>query len=195
MTLSQDTVAGHYLLLQLGSSFASTSKRTTIQFSDLKGKRYWFPLTMLQIGIGLLVLQQLNGINGVFFYSSKIFESADGNFAAKSGYQFLFAEIHKQQPGVTYVSHKRKMFIMLYTSVRSLQNYGRKLGPYSLLNGYLGNMESKKQSLPRSTSCHAETASPTSKRVGSGVLGIARNPSTSADPYSSCLASSRCIMV
>ena len=29
--------------------------------------------------------------------------------------------------------------------------------------------------------------------MGSGVLGIARNPSTSADPYSNCLASSKCI--
>ncbi|KAK7821745.1 sugar transporter erd6-like 6 [Quercus suber] len=58
---------------EIKRSVASTSKRTTIRFSDLKRKRYWFPLT---IGIGLLVLQQLSGINGVFFYSSNIFESA-----------------------------------------------------------------------------------------------------------------------
>ena len=31
---------------------------------------------MLQIGIGLLMLQQLSGINGVLFYSSNIFERA-----------------------------------------------------------------------------------------------------------------------
>lgn len=31
---------------------------------------------MLQVGIGLLVLQQLGGINGVLFYSSTIFASA-----------------------------------------------------------------------------------------------------------------------
>ncbi|KAL4643154.1 hypothetical protein ACB092_02G072800 [Castanea dentata] len=62
----------------------STSKRATIWLSDLKGKRYWFPLMMLQIGIGLLVLQQLR----------------DGNFAVKSGYQFLSAlqEIPAPQP-------------------------------------------------------------------------------------------------
>ncbi|XP_075655576.1 sugar transporter ERD6-like 6 [Castanea sativa] len=58
---------------EIKRSVASTSKRTTIRFSDLKRKRYWFPLT---IGIGLLVLQQLSGINGVFFYSSNIFASA-----------------------------------------------------------------------------------------------------------------------
>lgn len=31
---------------------------------------------IMQIGIGLLVFQQLTGINGVLFYSSTIFESA-----------------------------------------------------------------------------------------------------------------------
>ncbi|XP_031388514.1 sugar transporter ERD6-like 6 isoform X2 [Punica granatum] len=52
---------------------ASSSKRTTITFAALKRKRYWFPL---MIGIGLLILQQLTGINGVLFYSTTIFESA-----------------------------------------------------------------------------------------------------------------------
>nr|POE76521.1 hypothetical protein CFP56_38279 [Quercus suber] len=103
--------------------------------------------------------------------------------------------VFRSQGKEILVSFNDRNWITCATATQCLQNYGRKLGPYSLLNGYLGNMESKKQSLPRSTSCHAETASPTSKRVGSGVLGIARNPSTSADPYSSCLASSRCIMV
>ncbi|KAJ6740077.1 hypothetical protein OIU79_000256 [Salix purpurea] len=52
---------------------ASSSKRTTIRFADLKRRRYWFPL---MVGIGLLVLQQLSGINGIFFYSSNIFANA-----------------------------------------------------------------------------------------------------------------------
>ncbi|KAK9165514.1 hypothetical protein Scep_000705 [Stephania cephalantha] len=52
---------------------ASTSRRTTIRLSELKQRRYWFPLT---IGIGMLMLQQLSGINGILFYSSNIFKSA-----------------------------------------------------------------------------------------------------------------------
>ncbi|KAL4649974.1 hypothetical protein ACB092_01G052400 [Castanea dentata] len=58
---------------EIKRSVASTSKRSTIRFAELKQRRYWFPLT---IGIGLLVLQQLSGINGVLFYSSTIFETA-----------------------------------------------------------------------------------------------------------------------
>lgn len=58
---------------EIKKSVSSSSKRTTIRFADLKRKRYWFPL---MVGIGLLVLQQLTGINGVLFYSTKIFESA-----------------------------------------------------------------------------------------------------------------------
>ncbi|KAK8587088.1 hypothetical protein V6N13_086094 [Hibiscus sabdariffa] len=58
---------------EIKRAVASSSKRTTIRFADLKRKRYWYPLT---VGIGLLVLQQLSGINGVLFYASNIFESA-----------------------------------------------------------------------------------------------------------------------
>ncbi|KAK2657195.1 hypothetical protein Ddye_010247 [Dipteronia dyeriana] len=58
---------------EIKRSVASSGKRMTIRVADLKRRRYWFPL---MIGIGLLVLQQLSGINGVLFYSSKIFESA-----------------------------------------------------------------------------------------------------------------------
>ncbi|CAI9777839.1 unnamed protein product [Fraxinus pennsylvanica] len=58
---------------EIKRSVASTSRRTAIRFADLKLKRYWLPL---MIGIGLLVFQQLSGINGVIFYSTTIFESA-----------------------------------------------------------------------------------------------------------------------
>ncbi|KAK3413929.1 hypothetical protein EUGRSUZ_I02439 [Eucalyptus grandis] len=61
---------------EIKRSVASTSKRTTISFAELKRKRYWFPL---MVGIGLLGLQQLSGINGVLFYSATIFENAGGN--------------------------------------------------------------------------------------------------------------------
>ncbi|XP_059635295.1 sugar transporter ERD6-like 6 [Cornus florida] len=58
---------------EIKGSVSSRSSRTTIRFAELKQRRLWFPL---MIGIGLLVLQQISGINGVLFYSSTIFESA-----------------------------------------------------------------------------------------------------------------------
>ncbi|KAF8051968.1 hypothetical protein N665_1634s0006 [Sinapis alba] len=59
---------------EIKRSVASSTKRSsTVRFVDLKRRRYCFPL---MVGIGLLVLQQLGGINGVLFYSSTIFESA-----------------------------------------------------------------------------------------------------------------------
>ncbi|XP_010533252.1 PREDICTED: sugar transporter ERD6-like 6 [Tarenaya hassleriana] len=58
---------------EIKRSVASSSKRSAIRFVDLQRRRYYFPL---MVGIGLLVLQQLGGINGVLFYSSTIFESA-----------------------------------------------------------------------------------------------------------------------
>lgn len=58
---------------EIKRSVASSSKRTTIRFAELRQRRYWLPL---MIGIGLLILQQLSGINGVLFYSSTIFEEA-----------------------------------------------------------------------------------------------------------------------
>ncbi|KAF9688523.1 hypothetical protein SADUNF_Sadunf02G0205900 [Salix dunnii] len=58
---------------EIKRAVASTSRRTTIRFAELKRKRYWFPL---MVGIGLLILQQLSGINGVLFYSSNIFATA-----------------------------------------------------------------------------------------------------------------------
>ncbi|XP_054797685.1 sugar transporter ERD6-like 6 [Prosopis cineraria] len=58
---------------EIKRAVASASRRTTIRFAELKQRRYWLPL---MIGIGLLILQQLSGINGVLFYASTIFESA-----------------------------------------------------------------------------------------------------------------------
>ncbi|XP_027920951.1 sugar transporter ERD6-like 6 [Vigna unguiculata] len=58
---------------EIKRSVASMGKRAAIRFADLKRKRYWFPL---MVGIGLLVLQQLSGINGVLFYSTTIFANA-----------------------------------------------------------------------------------------------------------------------
>ncbi|KAK2402140.1 Major facilitator superfamily protein [Trifolium repens] len=55
------------------TAVASSNRRTTVRFAELKQRRYWLPL---MIGIGLLVLQQLSGINGVLFYSSTIFQNA-----------------------------------------------------------------------------------------------------------------------
>ncbi|MED6134404.1 hypothetical protein PIB30_036741 [Stylosanthes scabra] len=58
---------------EIKRSVASTGKAVTVRFADLKMKRYWYPL---MVGIGLLVLQQLSGTNGVLFYSSTIFANA-----------------------------------------------------------------------------------------------------------------------
>ncbi|AQK88614.1 Sugar transporter ERD6-like 6 [Zea mays] len=51
----------------------SANKRATIRFQELNQKKYRTPLI---IGIGLLVLQQLSGINGILFYASSIFKAA-----------------------------------------------------------------------------------------------------------------------
>ncbi|OMO75114.1 Sugar/inositol transporter [Corchorus olitorius] len=58
---------------EIKRSVASTTRRTAVRFAELKQRRYWFPL---MVGIGLLMLQQLSGINGLLFYSSTIFETA-----------------------------------------------------------------------------------------------------------------------
>ncbi|KAJ8550089.1 hypothetical protein K7X08_033796 [Anisodus acutangulus] len=58
---------------EIKKSVGSSSKKATIWFSELKRRRYYNPLL---IGIGLLSLQQLSGINGVLMYSSNIFKSA-----------------------------------------------------------------------------------------------------------------------
>uniref|UniRef100_A0A0D6QXN1 Major facilitator superfamily (MFS) profile domain-containing protein n=1 Tax=Araucaria cunninghamii TaxID=56994 RepID=A0A0D6QXN1_ARACU len=52
-----------------------------VRFSDILERRYSHPLV---VGIGLLLLQQLSGVNGIMFYSTSIFKSAgisSGNVA------------------------------------------------------------------------------------------------------------------
>ncbi|KAF6997810.1 hypothetical protein CFC21_013988 [Triticum aestivum] len=58
---------------EIKRSVASSRRRTTIRFAEIKHKRYSVPL---MIGIGLLILQQLSGVNGIFFYAASIFKAA-----------------------------------------------------------------------------------------------------------------------
>ncbi|XP_054823215.1 sugar transporter ERD6-like 6 [Prosopis cineraria] len=73
---------------EIQESLSSTDKTETVQLADLKRRRYWFPLT---VGVGLLVLQQLTGMTGVFFYSSKIFATA--GITSSDGVTFGFGVI------------------------------------------------------------------------------------------------------
>lgn len=61
---------------------AASNQQASIKFSELRERRYALPLT---ISIGLLLMQQLSGVNGILFYSTSIFESAgisSGNAAS-----------------------------------------------------------------------------------------------------------------
>ncbi|XP_062180523.1 sugar transporter ERD6-like 4 [Phragmites australis] len=58
---------------EIKRSVTSSRRRTTIRFADIKQKRYSVPL---MIGIGLLVLQQVSGVNGILFYAGSIFKAA-----------------------------------------------------------------------------------------------------------------------
>ncbi|KAI3979663.1 hypothetical protein MKX01_013758 [Papaver californicum] len=53
------------------------------QMLDLFQKRY---LVSVSVGVGLMVFQQFGGINGVSFYLSHIFESADSNNRIRSNF-------------------------------------------------------------------------------------------------------------
>ncbi|KAG5035318.1 hypothetical protein JHK87_010228 [Glycine soja] len=57
----------------LGKQIGITGAILTKLDADSRGGA---ALTFREVGIGLLVLQQLTGINGVFFYYSKIFAAA-----------------------------------------------------------------------------------------------------------------------
>ncbi|KAM3300278.1 hypothetical protein ACQJBY_041348 [Aegilops geniculata] len=51
----------------------SANKRAAIRFQELNQKKFRMPLIL---GIGLLILQQLSGINAILFYASSIFKAA-----------------------------------------------------------------------------------------------------------------------
>ncbi|KAG0485594.1 hypothetical protein HPP92_009457 [Vanilla planifolia] len=55
---------------------SSSHRRAAIRFQELRQRRYKLPL---MIGIGLLMLQQLSGINGILFYAGSIFKAAGIN--------------------------------------------------------------------------------------------------------------------
>ncbi|KAM3262195.1 hypothetical protein ACQJBY_052722 [Aegilops geniculata] len=64
------------------TAVASANKTTAIRFQELKQKKFCMPLIL---GIGLLVLQQLSGINAILFYAGNIFKAAgltNSNLAA-----------------------------------------------------------------------------------------------------------------
>ncbi|XP_037455098.1 sugar transporter ERD6-like 4 isoform X2 [Triticum dicoccoides] len=64
------------------TAVASANKRTAIRFQELNQKKFRMPLIL---GIGLLVLQQLSGINSILFYAGSIFKAAgltNSNLAA-----------------------------------------------------------------------------------------------------------------
>ncbi|XVF17905.1 hypothetical protein REPUB_Repub10bG0164900 [Reevesia pubescens] len=103
---------------EIKRAVASSSKRTTIRFADLKRKRYWYPL---MIGIGLLVLQQLSGINGVLFYSSNIFERA--GVSSSNAATFGLGAIQVVATGVTtWLVDKagRRLLLMVSSSGMTL---------------------------------------------------------------------------
>lgn len=105
---------------EIKRSVGSSSKNTTIQFSDLKRKRYWYPLT---IGIGLLTFQQLTGINGVLFYSSNIFNSA--GISSSKGATFVMGTIQAIATGITVIMVDRKgrrILLILSTTMMTISN-------------------------------------------------------------------------
>ncbi|KAM3316372.1 hypothetical protein ACQJBY_034467 [Aegilops geniculata] len=64
------------------TAVASANKMTAIRFQELNQKKFRMPLIL---GIGLLVLQQLSGINAILFYAGSIFKAAgvtNSNLAA-----------------------------------------------------------------------------------------------------------------
>ncbi|KAH0769822.1 hypothetical protein KY290_013803 [Solanum tuberosum] len=81
---------------EIKKSVGSSSKKASIHFSELKRRRYYYPLL---IGIGLLSLQQLSGINGILMYSSNIFKSAGVKLQHLDSGQFKYSCITGGQGG------------------------------------------------------------------------------------------------
>ncbi|XP_016498657.1 sugar transporter ERD6-like 6 [Nicotiana tabacum] len=106
---------------EIKKSVRSSTKKVTIRFSELKRRRYYYPLL---VGIGLLALQQLSGVNGVLFYSSNIFKSAgiSSNKAATFG-------IGAIQVIVTGISASlvdkagRRLLLIVSSSVMTLSSF------------------------------------------------------------------------
>ncbi|XP_061360938.1 sugar transporter ERD6-like 4 [Gastrolobium bilobum] len=104
---------------EIQGSLASNNTSTHgIQLADLKKRGYWFPL---MVGIGLLMLQQLSGINSVFFYSSKIFSRA-GIYSSDAA-TFGLGAIQVVMTGIsTWLVDKsgRRILLVVSSSVMTL---------------------------------------------------------------------------
>ncbi|CAM8935927.1 unnamed protein product [Rhodiola kirilowii] len=99
---------------EIKRSVASSTKRSTVRFADLKRRRYWFPL---MVGIGLLILQQLSGINGVLFYSSTIFSAA--GITSSNAATFGLGAVQVVATGVTtwLVDRAGRRLLLIISSV------------------------------------------------------------------------------
>ncbi|KOM32293.1 hypothetical protein LR48_Vigan01g184900 [Vigna angularis] len=75
----------------------------------------------IQIGIGLLVLQQLSGINGVFFYSSNIFASAGISSSDVATFGLGAMQVAMTGIATSLVDRSgRRMLLILSSSIMTL---------------------------------------------------------------------------
>ncbi|KHN00538.1 Sugar transporter ERD6-like 6 [Glycine soja] len=75
----------------------------------------------IQVGIGLLVLQQLTGINGVFFYSSKIFASAGISSSDAATFGLGAMQVVMTGIATSLVDRSgRRMLLILSSSIMTL---------------------------------------------------------------------------
>ncbi|XVE87305.1 hypothetical protein DITRI_Ditri18aG0106800 [Diplodiscus trichospermus] len=73
---------------------------------------------MLQVGIGLLILQQLSGIDGVLFYSINIFERA--GFSSSNVATFGLGVIQVVATGVTTWASSLKILTYIADSIMAI---------------------------------------------------------------------------